>query len=245
MGSSTKYNTGWVEVATFGIYSPTALSMYDVPYPVMNLGLGVERLAMILYDATDLRALTYPQFQTDPDLSARDMAMMIRVEREPETPAGIEIARSIVRTCEENGDAPSPCEFEAWRGELSGCKVVVKVVEPEENTKLCGPAAMNEVIVYKENILGIPHTSKWEEAFENGVTTGMRFIDSFAELAAREAEDAALKGEGSETRARIVRSPGDVNLKLDPALERYITGRKRKIDVRGPVFTTIRSEVVD
>lgn len=245
VGSSTKYNTGWVEVATFGIYSPTALSMYDVPYPVMNLGLGVERLAMILYDATDLRALTYPQFVQDPDLSARDMAMMIRVEREPVTQAGIEVARAIVRTCEEHGDAPSPCEFEAWRGELSGRKVVVKVVEPEENTKLCGPAAMNEVIVYKENILGIPKTSKWEEAFENGVTTGVRFIDSFAELAAKEAEDAALRGEGSETRVRIVRSPGDVNLRLEPALERYITSRKRKIDVRGPVFTTVRSEVLD
>lgn len=245
VGSSTKYNTGWVEVATFGIYSPTALSKYDVPYPVMNLGLGVERLAMILYDATDLRALTYPQFQADADLSARDMAMMIRVEKEPETQAGIEIAQAIVKTCEEHGDAPSPCEFEAWRGELSGRKVAVLVVEPEENTKLCGPAAMNEVIVYKENILGIPKTSKWEEAFENGVTTGMRFVDSFAELAAKEAEDAALRGEGSETRARIVRSPGDVNLELEPALERYITGRKRKIDVRGPVFTTVRSEVVD
>lgn len=245
VGSSTKYNTGWVEVATFGIYSPTALSKYDVPYPVMNLGLGVERLAMILYDATDLRALTYPQFQDDPDLSARDMAMMIKVEKVPETQAGIEIAQAIVKTCEEHGDAASPCEFEAWRGELSGRKVAVKVVEPEENTKLCGPAAKNEVIVYKENILGIPKTGKWEEAFENGVTTGMRFIDSFAELAAREAEEAALRGEGSETRARIVRSPGDVNLELEPALERYITGRKRKIDVRGPVFTTVRSEVVD
>lgn len=245
VGSSTKYSTGWVEVATFGIYSPTALSMYDVSCPVMNLGLGVERLAMILYGAADLRALAYPQFVQDPDLSARDMAMMIKVEREPETQAGIEVARAIVKTCEEHGDAPSPCEFEAWRGELSGRKVVVRVVEPEENTKLCGPAAMNEVIVYKENILGIPKTSKWEEAFENGVTTGMRFIDSFAELAAREAEDAALRGEGSETRVRIVRSPGDVNLELEPALERYITGRKRKIDVRGPVFTTVRSEVID
>jgi len=119
------------------------------------------------------------------------------------------------------------------------------VVEPEENTKLCGPAANNEVLVYKENILGVPKTSKWEDAFENGVTTGMRFIDSFAELAARKAEEAALKGEGSETRVRIVRGPGDVNLRLEPALERYITSRNKKIDLRGPVFTTVRSEVLD
>jgi O-phosphoseryl-tRNA synthetase len=245
VGSSTKYSTGWVEVATFGIYSPTALSMYDVPYPVMNLGLGVERLAMILYGATDLRAMTYPQFVQDPDLSGREMAMMIMVEEEPQTPAGIEIARSIVRICEDHGDEPSPCEFEAWRGTVSGRSVVVKVVEPEENTKLCGPAANNEVVVYKDNILGVPRTAKWEEAFEDGVTTGIRFIDSFAELAARKAEEAALKGEGSQTRVRIARAPGDLNLRLQPALERYITSRKKKIDLRGPVFTTVRSEVIE
>ncbi|MDL5503817.1 MAG: O-phosphoserine--tRNA ligase, partial [Candidatus Methanoperedens sp.] len=63
VGSKTKYKDGWVEVATFGIYSPSALSQYNIPYPVMNLGMGVERLAMILHDSTDVRAMTYPQFQ--------------------------------------------------------------------------------------------------------------------------------------------------------------------------------------
>ena len=43
-GSKTKYSDGWVEIATFGIYSPTALSEYEIPYPVMNLGLGVKDL---------------------------------------------------------------------------------------------------------------------------------------------------------------------------------------------------------
>jgi len=73
----------------------------------------------------------------------------------------------------------------------------------------------------------------------------MRFIDSFAELAAREVEEATLRGEGSQTRVRIVRSPGDVNLRLEQALDRYITSRNKKIDLRGPVFTTVRSEVLD
>ena len=40
----------WLEVATFGVYSPVALSKYGIDVPVMNLGLGVERLAMISYN---------------------------------------------------------------------------------------------------------------------------------------------------------------------------------------------------
>ncbi len=53
---------GWVEVATFGMYSPSALAEYGVGVPVMNLGLGVERLAMIAYNSNDVRQLSYPQF---------------------------------------------------------------------------------------------------------------------------------------------------------------------------------------
>jgi O-phosphoseryl-tRNA synthetase len=45
-------------------------------------------------------------------------------------------------------------------------------------------------------------------------------------------------------RVRIVRGPGDINIKIDPALERYITSHKHKIDVRGPVFTTVRSQLL-
>ena len=53
---------GWVEVATFGLYSPSALAEYGVGVPVMNLGLGVERLAMVLNRADDVRAMVFPQF---------------------------------------------------------------------------------------------------------------------------------------------------------------------------------------
>ncbi len=244
VGSATKYSSGWVEVATFGIYSPTALSQYDIPYPVMNLGLGVERIAMILHNSKDVRSLSYPQFQTDWELTAREMAQMIHVEKSPTTSAGRSIAESVVQTCIEHGDTPSPCEFTAWEGELFGRKVLVLVVEPEENTKLCGPAFQNEIVVYKQNVMGIPRTSRWEEAFLDGVTTGIRYIDAFAELAAYEAEVATLAGKDSETRSRIVRGPSDVNIQIDPALERYITSHKHKIDLRGPLFTTVKSKIV-
>jgi len=243
-GSDTKYKSGWVEVATFGIYSPTALSQYDIPYPVMNLELGVERIAMILHNSQDMRALSYPQFQTEWQLTAREMAQMIQVDKTPSTPAGQAMAEAIVQTCIEHGDTVSPCEFLAWEGELFGRTVKVSVVEPEENTKLCGPAAMNEIVVFKQNIMGIPHTSRWEEAFSEGVTTGIRYVDAFAQGAAYEAEAATMAEKESETRARIIRSPGDINVKIHPALERYITSYKHKMDLRGPMFTTVKSQIV-
>jgi O-phosphoseryl-tRNA synthetase len=65
---------GWVEVATFGIYSPVALAEYGIGVPVMNLGLGVERMAMIMTKAQDVRELCFPQFfpirYTDTELAA-------------------------------------------------------------------------------------------------------------------------------------------------------------------------------
>jgi len=246
VGSKTKYKDGWVEVATFGIYSPSALSQYNIPYPVMNLGMGVERLAMILYDSTDVRALTYPQFQyrTNWVMTDSEIAAMVYVEDAPVTETGKEIARAVVKTCEEHGDTQSPCEFTAWEGKLFDRDIRVMVVEPEENTRLCGPAAMNEIISYKNDILGLPRISKWDEAFRNGVSTGIRYIDAFAARCAKEIEDAVQKGSGCETRVRIIKVPSEINVRIDPIAQRYITGNKKKIDTRGPVFTTVRMEIV-
>jgi O-phosphoseryl-tRNA synthetase len=153
---------GWVELATFGIYSPTALAQYDIPFPVMNLGLGVERLALIAHGADDVRALVFPQFFAPWTLSDLELAGLIRIERTPGTPEGEAIARSIVRVCEEHGSAESPCEFHAYRGSLFGHELEVKVIEPEQNTRLCGPAVMNELVVSEGAILGLPRTAKWE-----------------------------------------------------------------------------------
>lgn len=243
VGSATKYGSGWVEVATFGIYSPTALAEYDIPYPVMNLGLGVERIAMILHNSKDVRALSYPQFQADWELTPREMAQMITVDRTPSTETGRAISEAIVQACIEHGDTPSPCEFLAWEGKLYDRNVRVSVVEKEENTKLCGPAYLNEVVVYKQNVMGIPRSSRWEDAFTEGVTTGIRYIDAFADQAAFEIEVATLDGRDSETRVKIVRTPGEINLKIDPALERYITSHKHKMDLRGPVFVAVQSKI--
>ena len=55
---------------------------------------------------------------------------------------------------------------------------------------------------------------------------------------------AAQEGKESETRVRIVRAPGDINIRMDPVLERYITSHNHKMDLRGPVFLTVRSKLL-
>ncbi|MDK2948442.1 MAG: O-phosphoseryl-tRNA synthetase, partial [Methanolobus sp.] len=247
VGSKTKYSDGWIEIATFGIYSPIALSQYNIPYPVMNLGLGVERLAMILHDATDIRSLTYPQITqySEWKMTDNELAKNVKVANVPETAEGMDIVKAIVDICKEHGSTPSPCEFPAWEGEIDGKKVKVSVIEPEEETKLCGPAVFNEVVAYENDILGVPDNKKWKKVLENhSARTGITFLDAFACQAVKDIESAVANGESEvETRVRIVKVPSEINIRLEPLAQRFITSNKKKIDIRGPVFTTVRATI--
>jgi len=246
-GSDTKYNDGWIEVATFGIYAAPALSEYNISMPVMNLGLGVERLAMILYGAKDMRSMTYPQFSQYGDWEMKDseLARQVRLIQTPKTDAGRNIANAIVTGCREYGSTPSPCSFDIWSGILCGKKVIATLTEPEADTNLCGPAAFNEIVAFGGDILGIPDNKKWEKALENhSARTGFTFIAAFAAAAAAEAEEAVLAGHSEhESRARMIKMLSEVNLKLSDIGQRYITGNKKKIDVRGPMFTTVQFKI--
>lgn len=76
------------------------------------------------------------------------------------------------------------------------------------------------------------------------MSTGIRYIDAFAARCAKEIEDAAKNGNGSETRIRIIKVPSEVNIRIDSIAQRYITGLNKKIDTRGPVFTTVKMEII-
>lgn len=243
LNSNTKYSDGWMEVATFGIYSPTALAEYNIPYPVMNLGLGVERIAMILHEADDVRGLAYPQINSEWSLKDGELAKMIYIDKTPKTEKGIEIMENIIETCEQNAQTESPCKFLAWEGDFKKGYLKVWVTEPETDTKLCGPATFNEVVVFENNILGVPRNKKWKKAFENACAcTNIRFIDSFASLVAHTIEQELE--DKSTVRARIIKVPSEINIKLDPIANNYITSKKKKIDLRGPVFTMVEWEFV-
>jgi O-phosphoseryl-tRNA synthetase len=240
-GSNTKYKDGWVEIATFGIYSATALSQYEIPYPVMNLGLGVERLSLILYNAKDMRDMVYPQFKEEWDMDDAEIAHMIHMEKQPATKEGHDMAMAIIATAEKFGASPSPCDFVAWTGTINGKKIRVTISEKEENKKLCGGAYLNEAYVYKGSVLGIPlGNPKFKEFEDNGVRVGIRYIDAIANAAAKNIEDGIY-----ETTVKMSRAPGDVFIALNPVAVRYIQGKKHKIDFRGPVFTSIIAEIIE
>jgi O-phosphoseryl-tRNA synthetase len=234
---------GWVELATFGIYSPIALSRYKIEYPVMNLGLGVERLAMVLHGFTDLREMVYPQFYGKWHMNDAELATLLRINKEPLTRAGKDIARAIIKLAAERGGEKSPCEFTAYTGELLGSKIVVKLVEREEGTKLLGPAALNKIYIHEASVYGLSPNAM-SDVTKDGVDTGLRYLTGIANLAAQKIEVSVKKGEKNiAIKFRTAKTLGDINLILDKVAQRYITTKSKKIDIRGPVFLTVEAYV--
>ena len=233
---------GWVEVATFGMYSPSALAEYGIGVPVMNLGLGVERLAMIAYNANDVRQLAYPQFFSR-HITDMEIARAVHLREEPVSPVAKVLAAAISRIAAANATAQGPCSFDAWDGMLEGTKVKVTVEEPETNAKLCGPACANGIFVHDGSILGVPDTEKWKAVRTEGVATGITYLSAVAALAAARIEEAARCGRSTTVQVKMAKLPSDINLRIEEYAMRAITDNKKKVDVRGPVFFSVRSTV--
>ncbi|HWQ65266.1 MAG TPA: O-phosphoserine--tRNA ligase [Methanospirillum sp.] len=234
---------GWVEVATFGIYSPAALSSYGIGVPVMNLGLGVERLAMITTGSNDVREMCFPQFYQRV-YSDNMIARAVSLDQEPATVSGRLMVRDIIKTARLHASDSGPCTHQAWEGELFGKLIRVFVEEPEDGAKLLGPAGLNEIYVKDGSILGVPDTEKFAVVRKEGIAANISFLDAVAAGAAALIEVAARFGKGTVYQVKMARLPGDINLKIAPYAMRYITDNNRKVDVRGPVFLTVRSEVL-
>jgi O-phosphoseryl-tRNA synthetase len=77
------------------------------------------------------------------------------------------------------------------------------------------------------------------------VSTGIIYLDSVAALAAARIEEAARCGRGTRIQVKMAKLPSDVNIRIDEYAVRFITDNKKKIDLRGPVFLTVRSTVPD
>lgn len=235
--------TGWVELMDFGLYSPVALARYGIEYPVLNIGMGVERIAALMNGFADIREMAFPQFYGEWVLSDQSLVKQISFIEEPKTAEGRQVERAIVKKLEENRDAESPCEFIAYEGTVSGRKVRVKVFEPDPKVKLIGPAAFNELVVYDGNILGIPekgmdNVDLIKNARTKGIRTGTRYIDAVAKLAA-----ARIERDGkAEVRTRMAKLPSDLNIKVSDVGVRYVSSKHGKIDVRGPTFVGVYSE---
>lgn len=234
---------GWVEVATFGLYSPSALAEYGVGVPVMNLGMGVERLAMVLTQAEDVRKLSYSQLYP-PQYTDLEISRGIGLKEEPETVEGRELIPTIMACATAHAKDPSPCSYSAWKGELCGHQVEITIEEPETNSTLLGPAALNEIFVKNGAVLGIPDTEQFKEIRENGTYTGLSLIFAGINQAIARIEEAARMGEGTSVQFKMSKHPSDINVKIEDWAMRYITDNKKKIDLRGPVFMTISSKII-
>ncbi|MCL2687368.1 MAG: O-phosphoserine--tRNA ligase [Methanobrevibacter sp.] len=266
----------WVEIATFGLYSPIALSKYKIDKEVMNLGLGVERLAMVINQIKDVRELVYPQLYKKFTLDDREIATLLNYNYYPVTDDGINLMNKILTVWEANKDTNSPCEFTIFDSEDNGKflnkNIVVKAIEEEDKTKLLGPASTNSIYIYNGNILGIPeniettvkkvkdYPEKFDEekikndipedtkivydSVKKGIPTNIRYIDALAAKVSYKIEEAILSGSNELTqRITIARSLSDVNLRLDDIAMSYINNENKLIDIRGPIFSTIKLEL--
>ncbi len=228
-----------IEVADFGIYSPIALANYGIDVPVLNIGIGIERLCMIFSDTSDIRSIISPEIYREWELKDSEISSMIKIDRGPETELGRKIKEKIAEGCKKYADVKSPAEFLVYQDKNHK----VFLYEDEKNTKLCGPAIFNEIYVYAGSIYALPKDKKVfsevEDIFENGINTKISFLDAFASLSAYNIEKKEEK-----TRIKMVKGASDINIKIDQVAYNYILGKKNKIGLKGPVFCGVRCEFI-
>jgi O-phosphoseryl-tRNA synthetase len=98
--------------------------------------------------------------------------------------------------------------------------------------------------VFNASIFGIPEKGMdkvdlIKDAREKGIKTGIRYLEAVAKAAAARIE----RGGKMEIRIRMAKLPSDINLKVSEVGIRFISSRQGKVDVRGPVFIGVRSEI--
>jgi len=218
-----KYRGEWLELADIGMYSPIALANFDIRYPVFNAGFGIERMAMILSEAEDIRKLVFPQFSVA-DFTDEDIAKALSYISSPKTERGLKIARAVEGSALKHKDELAPCEFIAFKDS----KIEVKLVEHEGGKKLVGPAGFNEICVGDGTI--------YSDLKPSGVYTNINYMRAIAMAAAAMAEDATEPG---QLQVKMIRHLSDLNLDLPDAVRQHIERQQKKIGVGGAVFVTI------
>ena len=223
----------WIEIGDGGFYSPVPLANFEIEYPVFNIGFGVERFVMVQQGHDDIRALAYPYFYTQVQLTDAEIAEKIAHGYQPTSDLGEEIAERVIDVALKNKDKPSPLKLTAFSKEVKGKTVEVCIWETDPGVKLLGPATLNEIWVSDGNILGMKKGEKIE-----GIKTDITYLSALAALVGHRAENLVKTQEKERDiiRVKIAKYPSDVNIKIDPVIRRFITSNNKKIDCRGPVF---------
>jgi len=236
-------NFGWVEITEIGMYSPIALAKYGIPYSVFNSGPGLGRLVLLKEDVDDLRSLHHPEFYSF-SFDDKDILESIDLVVKPISDITNGLIDEIKQKAVEHKNDVSPCDVLAFEGKVGGRKLVARIVEPEEDKNLLGPAAFNQIYVHDGNIYGIPPdglSEKLKEVVDNGLTNGVTYMDSFLSLVAKDIEDkisSSFVGK-EEYRLGMSKRLSDVNLQIPEEVRIFIQMKNNRIDVRGPVFFTL------
>ncbi len=243
--------SGGVEIADCGMYSPIALANYDIEFPVFNIGFGLERILMLRLNLNDVREVLYPQFYKAWDMTDREIAKDIKIDKIPETGDGKKLALLISGISKKYADERSPCKFPVYEGEFLGKNIRVYVIEKEENTKLLGPAAQNGICVYNGNIYGIPEINpekldrKLAGVREKGIPAGFSYLDAVSNYFAYEIECCVSRGESDKfIQIKMAKAPSDVNISIGDIARRHITSRKKEISIKGPIFMAVEFNII-
>jgi O-phosphoseryl-tRNA synthetase len=82
------------------------------------------------------------------------------------------------------------------------------------------------------------------ETRERGVSVGFSYLDATSSLAAAKIEKGIKLGlKEVKIRVKIAKQPSDINIKINNVARRYITGKRTKIDITGPIFIGVRAEI--
>lgn len=234
-------NGDWLEIGDGGFYSPVSCAKYGIPYPVFNIGFGVERITMIKTGATDIRQLAYPYFYAPTSFTDKEIVPFIRIANKPATGTGREIAVAIIGTIKEHGGDPSPCEVNAGTFRIERTPIEITLWQKEAGVKLVSKAIYNEIVVKDGEITC--YESKAGTPLPGAELTGIKFVDGIANDIAWQIEQFARSADVEITcQYKMVKKASDINVSIDPAVVRFVTDKQRKIKINGPVFVNVTAK---
>ncbi|MBN2517844.1 MAG: O-phosphoserine--tRNA ligase [Candidatus Altiarchaeota archaeon] len=242
-----KHGAELLEIADIGMYSPIALANYDIKYPTFNAGFGIERILMVKEGFTDVRGVMFPQFYTTTELSDEEIARSIEIDLKPKTEDGKKLSARIEEVAAKHANEPSPCSFEAYKGTFLGKKIVVSVLEKESNTKLLGPATLNEIYVHNGGIYGLPKEGFKDKAKgiqEKGINTKITYLRAISDYFAARIEEAIKAGEPYSGQIKMAKTAPDVNIKIGEHAARFLQSKRKEIMLKGPIFTAVEAKLV-
>ncbi|MBU2599219.1 O-phosphoserine--tRNA ligase [bacterium] len=241
-----------VEVANLGYYSKESLTNYGIKYPVFNLGLGVERLSLLLEKAKDIRELVYPQYLHIIELTDEEIISTLKPCQEPATPGGEKLVKELVEKCLAHKETIGPVEILIYEGDFLGKEIKIWVYNWDMGKSLMSYAYLNKIFVYEGSLYSLPPRdylkkttevkNKFLEVYDKGRESNLSFMDLIMKKFIFEIEKTLAKGEVSlDIKFKMIKRLGEVNLYISDYVNNYITSNNKKILVGGPLFFGLKA----